>query len=69
MTMLIRNLLSGKDFNKLYNHMVFVKLTSENENHNGYQFTTGLILIQKNLIHFLIRKVYILQILMVWMIG
>ena len=35
-------LLSGKDFNQHYQTNKFVKLTSESENHNRYQFETGL---------------------------
>ena len=35
-------LLSGKDFNQRYQTDKFVKLTNELENHNGYQFETGL---------------------------
>ena len=35
-------LLSGKDFNQRYQTGKFVKLTNELENHNGYQFETGL---------------------------
>ena len=33
---------SGEDFNKLFPDTKFVKLTSETENHNGFQFNDGL---------------------------
>jgi hypothetical protein len=36
------NLLSGFEFNKRFPSIVFVKLTNETENHNGFQFKTGL---------------------------
>jgi hypothetical protein len=32
----------GKTFNKKYNGKIFIKLTSFTENHNGFQFQTGL---------------------------
>jgi hypothetical protein len=35
------NLLSGTEFNKRYPSTRFVKLTTESENHNGFQFKTG----------------------------
>jgi hypothetical protein len=35
-------LLSGEEFNKLNTGILFVKLTNETENHNGFQFQTGL---------------------------
>ena len=35
-------LLTGKDFNQHYQTNKFVKLTNELENHNNYQFKTGL---------------------------
>jgi hypothetical protein len=36
------NLLTGLEFNERFPTTIFVKLTNENENHNGYQFNTGL---------------------------
>ena len=35
-------LVTGKQFNSFYADQVFVKLTTKSENHNGYQFLTGL---------------------------
>ena len=35
-------LLSGKEFNKGYNDIQFIKLTNMQENHNDYQFKTGI---------------------------
>ena len=35
-------LLTGSEFNSQYGHLNFYKLTSESENHNGFQFVTGL---------------------------
>src|SRR5579872_48753 len=34
--------LTGDIFNKLFQDMCFVKLTNEEENHNGFQFEDGL---------------------------
>jgi hypothetical protein len=34
--------ITGIEFNKLYPTTVFIKLTNETENHNNFQFTTGL---------------------------
>jgi hypothetical protein len=34
--------LPGKEFNRVYKDKVFVKLTNKKENHNGFQFKTGL---------------------------
>ena len=36
------NILTGEQFNKTYKNRKFVKLTNLFENHNGYQFQTGL---------------------------
>ena len=36
------SILTGKEFNEKYGDKKFVKLTNESENHNGYQFQTGL---------------------------
>ena len=36
------SVLSGREFNEKYQGRKFVKLTNESENHNGYQFRTGL---------------------------
>ena len=36
------SVLSGREFNEKYQGKKFVKLTNESENHNGYQFLTGL---------------------------
>ena len=36
-----RKVLSGAEFKKLYPDITFVKLTNERENHNGFQFKTG----------------------------
>lgn len=33
---------TGEEFNKLTKGRVFVRLTVENENHNGFQYKTGL---------------------------
>ena len=35
-------LLDGQSFNQKYEGQTFIKLTNELENHNGYQFRTGL---------------------------
>ena len=35
-------ILIGQDFNQKYNGKKFIKLTNKLENHNGYQFQTGL---------------------------
>ena len=35
-------LLTGLEFNRQYKHKIFYKLTSESENHNSFQFRTGL---------------------------
>ena len=40
--MMLHQVLSGKDFNRQYQGTKFVKLTNHRENHNGYQFQTGL---------------------------
>jgi hypothetical protein len=34
--------LSGKEFNRINGDRLLVKLTNQNENHNGFQFKTGL---------------------------
>ena len=34
--------LSGDDFNNIFKHITFIKLTNETENHNGFQFVDGL---------------------------
>ena len=39
---LIGTVLSGSEFNKQFADKKFVKLTTETENHNGFQFKTGL---------------------------
>ena len=39
---IIAMLLTGKEFNKKYAGVQFVKLTNKKENHNGYQFKDGL---------------------------
>jgi hypothetical protein len=33
---------SGEEFNRIYKGKLFVKLTNSDENHNGFQFNTGL---------------------------
>lgn len=38
----MNSVLTGEEFNKKYQGKSFVKLTNEEENHNGYQFRTGL---------------------------
>src|ERR1051325_8405242 len=38
----MHTVLSGKKFNKKYHNKEFYKLTNELENHNGFQFKTGL---------------------------
>src|SRR5579872_2242753 len=40
--LIIGNVYSGKDFNNLTKDKILVKLTVEDENHNGFQFQTGL---------------------------
>ena len=35
-------MLSGKEFNKKYEHTTFVKLTNKDEIHNDFQYITGL---------------------------
>jgi hypothetical protein len=35
-------MITGTQFNEQYKDYKFVKLTSETENHNGFQFQTGL---------------------------
>ena len=37
-----KQLFSGSDFNKIFKGKIFVKLTNKSENHNEYQFETGL---------------------------
>jgi hypothetical protein len=39
---MIGSVLSGEEFNKINNRKLFVKLTNYNENHNGFQFDSGL---------------------------
>jgi len=34
--------LTGIEFKQLYPNTLFYKLTNETENHNGFQFKTGL---------------------------
>lgn len=34
--------ISGELFNKYFSHLAWVKITNSTENHNGYQFKTGL---------------------------
>ena len=34
--------LSGSEFNRIYKDTIFLKLTNETENHNGFQFMDGL---------------------------
>ena len=39
---MLYEVLSGKRFNDLYTGKKLIKLTNESENHNNYQFQTGL---------------------------
>lgn len=34
--------INGKEFNKKYKDVEFYRLTNKNENHNGFQYKTGL---------------------------
>ncbi len=40
--MTLNKVLSGAEFNRLFGHKQFFKLTIQTEKHNGFQFTTGL---------------------------
>jgi hypothetical protein len=39
---LLYRVISGKEFNKLFENVEFYKLTDESENHNNFQFIDGL---------------------------
>jgi len=38
----IGSVLTGKKFNEYFKNKYLVKLTTQTENHNGFQFKTGL---------------------------
>ena len=42
LTLMIGSIYSGSEFNNLTKDKHFVRLTNENENHNGFQYKTGL---------------------------
>jgi hypothetical protein len=35
----------GKEFNEIFKNKILIKLTNEAENHNGFQFQTGSVLL------------------------